>query len=127
AVGVLILAGYYVFRVILAAAQWDFLTELFPDSFVPHYLVLTGLFWGAVGLIIGWSLLRKRMWAPRATKAAALLFALYWWFDNLFLASDPAVQTSMGFRLGATVVLLGLVLLILSRPGAKLYFGVLHD
>ena len=127
AVGVLTLAGYYFYRVILVAAQWDFLIDLFPNSYIPYYLALTGVLWGIVGMVIGWGLLRGHHWAPRITQIVVVIFTLYWWFDNLFLASDPAVQTSVLFRLIATIFLLGLIFLILARPGAKLYFGALHD
>lgn len=127
AIGVLILAGYYIVRTVLAASQWEFLSILFTESLIPHYLVLTGLIWGIAGLILGWSLFTGRHWASRLFKILALVFAGYWWLDNLFLAADPAVRGSIPFRLVATIALLALAFWILSRSGAKSFFGELND
>jgi hypothetical protein len=126
AVGVLILAGYFFLRAVLAASQWELLLEYFPASTIPGYLVMTGVLWGCAYLVLGWGLVRGRRWAPRLFRILAAVFAVYWSLDSLLLAADPAVRSAGLFRITVTILLLVVTFWALSRPAAKIYFGELN-
>jgi hypothetical protein len=123
---VLILAGFFFLRLVEAIIRWDLLLEYFPTSNIPIYLALTGVSWGCAFLVLGGGLVRGSRWAPRLSRILAIAFAVYWWLDSLLLALDPAVRGAWLFRLAVTLLLLALTFWVLSRPGAKTYFGELN-
>jgi hypothetical protein len=124
--GVLTLTGAYLVRSFQTVRQWEFLAAL-PLTVSPWYLLLSGIFWGLAGLVVAAGLWRGSGWAPRAARGLALAFSLYYWGDRLLLADRGAALLNWPFRLGATLLLLGLVFWILSLKKARTYFGEKHD
>jgi hypothetical protein len=124
ALGVLTIAGYNLIRFFQAVQLWDFL-EKFPGV-TPLYLVLSGLVWGASGLALAWGLWRGRSWARRFTGIFALAYTLYYWIDRLWI-SNPGLTANLPFSAGLNLALLSLTAWILTRPGARSFFGAMHE
>jgi hypothetical protein len=124
AVGVLTIAGIHLIRLLQAIQNWAFLAELPGVS--PLYLALTGFFWAAAGFPLGLALLLGIPAAPAAARLMAAVYTIYYWSNRLFAAYTagrfPSPGFAWGFALLLTVLFLGLVLWILSRPGVKAYF-----
>lgn len=124
AVGVLTIAGIHLVRLLQAIQNWGFLAELPGVS--PFYLALTGFFWAATCFPLGLALLFGLPAAPAATRLMAAVYTIYYWSNRLFAAfTAGGLQASgfaWGFALILTILVLGLVLLILSRPMVKAYF-----
>jgi glucan phosphoethanolaminetransferase (alkaline phosphatase superfamily) len=124
AVGVLIIAVYHLIRLIQAIVQWQTLGEI--RDYLPLYMIVSGAFWGIAGLLIGWGLWSGRSWAPRVTRWVALLFAIFYWVDRLFVQTAAGQSANTVFVVVMTVVLLGWIYWILSRLRTRLFFGELH-
>jgi hypothetical protein len=124
AVGVLTIAGIHLIRLLQAIQNWGFLAELPGVS--PLYLALTGFFWATAGFPLGLALLLGLPGAPAATRLMAAVYTIYYWSNHLFAAllsgSFQASGFAWGFAALLTVLSLGLVLWILSRPRVKAYF-----
>lgn len=87
------------------------------------YLAARGGFWGVALSACALGLLRFRPWARWGALAAATLYEAHAWLDHLlFDASDYAARTRL-LDLLATVLLLGLVWGVLSRPAVRRCFG----
>ena len=66
----------------------------------------------------------------RPVCAGALLYALYYWLDRLFLSDWLKSRTppaNLAFSLGLTLVLLVFMFWTLSRPKIKVIFGEAHE
>ncbi len=134
ALGVLIIAGLNLTRLILTVRQWAFLSSLPGVS--PIYLALTGFIWALTGLPLVWGLWRGLPWAPRLAQALALTYAAYYWLDHIFLAERLAGQGNAAsgflplnwpFAAAITAILMVFVSWTLSRPKTKDFFGELHE
>ena len=84
---VLIVAGMNLVRLGQSLAGWKFLETLLPVS--PAYLAVTGLVWGALGLLAAWRLWQGQTWARWFGLAFIISFSVYYWVDRLFLPSYP--------------------------------------
>jgi hypothetical protein len=124
-IGVLILAGVNLIRLVQSLRLWEFLNSLRPQ--LPLYLAITGLVWGLVGLLVAWGMWTGQHWAPVITRLAALAYTLYFWFDRLFIRQQVALNANWPFAAVATLVVLIFVFWTLSRRKAKNYFGETHD
>lgn len=120
AVVVLILAGLNLNRLVQSLLQWDFLRTLLPIS--PVYLAVSGLIWGGVGLTLFVGLWSGQPWVPGLARWGSLAFFLYSWLDRYLLENPATWRFKTPFFIGATVLTLGLVFWILSRPKVKLFF-----
>lgn len=118
AYGVLSFAGINLLRLYQTVIQWEFLAELLP--FPPLYLAVSGLVWGAVGLLAVWGLWRGACWAPGFTQLLALAYLIFYWLDRLLLATQ---HTNWLFAIAGSVFGLVLVFWILSRRKAIDFFG----
>ena len=122
AVGVLVLAAGNVIRFFTGLSRYSFLKEL-GLSAPPAYLIAGGGFWGLAGLGLAAGL----WWGvPRAaplTLAAALLYSFQFWFDRLVLATSSTANLNWPFAAVMNVLALAMIWFILSRPGARRYFG----
>lgn len=118
-------AGLSLIRLAQAAGQWAFWAEF--KSYLPAYLVFSGLVCGLIGLAVFWGLWCGRPWAPRITRFAALAFAFYYWLDRLLLAAYPQRSANWPFALGLTLALLAWTWWVFSRPKVKQFFGELHE
>ena len=126
AVGVLMLTGIQFVRLYNTLSKWDYLHTL-SLSVPPVFFAITGMIWGTIGLALWWGLWRGKSWAVRHTRIAAIVFALYYWIDRLFLMINPLRVTSYPFAIGMTFILLAATMWILSRPKAQLFFGEIHE
>jgi hypothetical protein len=132
ALGVLIIAGLSLVRLILTIRQWQFLASWPGVS--PYYLALSGLVWTLVGLPVFWGLWRGLRWAPQLTQALALTFALYYWMDHIFLVDHPLndqsgaarslLPVNWPFAAGITAVMLSFTAWALNRPRTKAFFAL---
>lgn len=89
----------------------------------PLYPALTGAVWALVALALAWGLWTGRDWAPRMVLLASLAYLVYYWLDRLLLGRSAASQTDRPFALLASLLIFGLVFWIVSRQGARAYFG----
>ncbi len=119
---VLTFTGMQILRVWSAIASWDFLSSL-PLSVSPLYFLLSGLFWAIVGGALVWGLWLRKPWAPRATIALAVAFAIAHWLDRLFLQASGPQSGNQGFDFLLTLVLLATVWLNVALPQVRAYFG----
>ncbi len=124
ALGVLTIAGFNLIRFLQAVQLWDFLAK-FP-TVSPLYLASSGLLWGATGLALAWGLWRGRSWARLFTGIFALAYTLYHWIDRLWI-SNPGLTANLPFSAGLNLILLSLTAWILTRPGARTFFGAMHE
>jgi hypothetical protein len=121
--GVLSIGVLSLIRFIEAIRQWSFLEGLPGVS--PLYIAATGFIWTAVwaGTAAGlWFGLR---WAPKAVLLAALFYALYFWFDLIFvgrvsLALDSG--SAWPFRLLLTILLVAFTFYLSFNRKARAYF-----
>ncbi len=81
------------------------LTDLSPHIPVT-YLMLSGAVWALIGLPLAYGLYTRKTWASRPVCALAILYALVYWFDRLFLADPAAMAARWPFAALLTVILL---------------------
>jgi hypothetical protein len=122
---VLTVAAVNLIRLFLTLRDWEFLSTLLPFS--PLYFVITGLFWGALGLGLCWGLWRGLSWAPRWSMAAILLYSAYIWFDRLVMPGYQARTQNWPFVLLLNLLVAGAGFLTLSHIHSRSFFGELHD
>lgn len=123
-VGVLIVAGIYLLRAVLAVRDWSFLASL--PSVHPLYIFLTGLIWTLVLLPICWALWTGHVWAPRAVQAAVIVFLVYFWLDRLLLYHSfqpDGIDTALPFWVLASIFGLALLFWMSGNKKAKAFFG----
>lgn len=134
--GVLIMTGVYLARLVLALRDWSILAPLPGSS--PLYLTLTGLIWMGVGALLSWGIWRPgrgRVVLPARLRRASLIYTLYFWLERLFLFDREAsaapfqicLPKNWPFLLALTGILVGSIFYILSRSKTKLYFGELYE
>jgi hypothetical protein len=82
----------------------------------PLYLAITGGLWGLVGLIaLAWTVLRWP-WYRLVGQCAALLLAITYWIDRLFIATSPEGSNTL-FAVLLTILLLAYAALVLRPMG----------
>jgi hypothetical protein len=82
----------------------------------PLYLAITGGVWGLAGLVaLTWIVMRKA-WFRLVGSAVALLFALTYWMDRLFVITAPDSGNNTAFAVLLTFFGLAYALLAL-QPG----------
>lgn len=119
---VLSFTGASFLRLVAALEEWSFLGSL-PLNVSPFIIAFSGLIGTLTGLGLIWGLWQRAPWAPQATRLASLVYAVYFWVDRLGLSASPLRAVNWPFALAATLLLLGFVLWVLSRPGVRAYFG----
>ena len=132
ALGVLIIAGMNLTRLVLSVKYWSFLVSWPGVS--PLYMAATGLIWTLAGSLLLFGLWRGKIWAPRLMQAVALTYAMYYWLDHIFLVDHPVsgaegakqalLPVNWPFAAGVTVVWLAFMAWTLSRPNVRAYFGM---
>jgi hypothetical protein len=131
--GVLIIAGGSLVRLILSIRQWEFLAGFSGVS--PAYLSASGLVWTLVFLPLSWGLFFHCLWAPRFVRLAVALYVGTTWIERSVLLLRQALLSGGAFSLSAsapnllfqligTLLLLFFVYWSLSRKNVKDYFGV---
>jgi hypothetical protein len=130
---VLCITGLNLARLFLAIGRWEFLASLPGAS--PFYISLTGLIWGAAGIVLFWSLWRGLSWAVHLTRATMLTYAAYYWLDRIFLSEGIAGRTqgeiflplNWPFAITITSIVMVVTVWILSRPATKAFFGEQYE
>jgi len=132
--GVLIITGLNLARLILSIRYWGFLSS--RSGISPFYLALTGLIWTVAGSTLIYGLWKARTWALKFMQAVALTYALCYWLDQLFLMGHPVsgatgairalLPTNWQFSAGVTVVSLAYMVWTLGRSKVKAYFGLVE-
>jgi hypothetical protein len=122
--GVLTIAGFNLIRFFQAIQLWDFLSE-FP-TVSPPYLAVSGFMWGAAGLALAWGLWRGYSRARHFTLIFAVAYSLYYWIDRLWVSS-PGLSANLPFSAGLNLILWLVTAWILTRPGARSFFGAMHE
>jgi hypothetical protein len=123
---VLILASAQAGRAVFAWQQRDFLAR-YPFSPPPSAWLAAGLVFGLLGLASAAGLWLGRRWALRVTAAGGAAFAVYAWLDRLAFSASPLAPANAGFSLVVTLAFLAWMGWTLTRPAARLFFGVNHD
>ena len=122
---VLIISVSNIVRTIRAALQWEFLSDLLTIH--PIYLLLSGLFWGVLGLILTWGLWRGLIWTPFVTRWAVFAYFVYYWADRIFLSNPVSRSTNIVFMVGLTVIIMFWTLWVFSRENVKQFYGETHE
>ena len=135
-IGVLTIAVFYAVRIGLAVLRWKELVQ-FP-GISPGFIAGVSLFWAAAALGLWWGLHRRKTWAPRYTRLAAVVFSGYAWLERMIAAGltdngfsvlqlVDTVPVNWPFMLSITFVGILLVFWILSREHVKEIFGDIHE
>lgn len=119
---VLILTLLSWLRLIEVIRRWYFLQSLTPAPPV-HYLAITGLIWGLLGVCLVWGLFLGRSWAYQLMKITAPIYALLYWLDRIMIADLSAIGSRWPFALGLTITLLAFTFWVISRPKTINFFG----
>ncbi len=122
ALGVLMVAGIYLARLVRAIRLWEFNSQL-PLSVSPLYLVVSGLVFSVAALLVFWGLWRGIAWAHRGTALFVLVVGLLYWIERGLLSRAAAARVNDMFVLGATILLIALAFLILSLPATSTFFA----
>jgi hypothetical protein len=135
ALGVLIIAGINLIRLILSIKYWNFLTSW--PGISPLYTTLTGLIWAFLCSLLFWGLWTAKKWVPQLMQAVALTYALYYWLDHVFLMGHPTsgvagaqrifLPVNWRFAAGLTVICLAFTAWTLQRSKVKMYFGLVES
>jgi len=134
--GVLIIAGSSLVRLILSIRQWEFLAGFSGVS--PAYLAASGLIWTLGFLPLSWGLFFHRFWAPQYTKLVFVAYIGTIWVERVVLTwrqartsgdafSLPDSMPNLVFQVVGSALLLFFVFWSLSRKKVRAYFGVNHE
>ena len=119
---VLIIASLNWLQLLEVVRLWDFLQNLSQDLPV-LYLAITGLIWGLIGVCLVWGLFLGRSWAHRLMKITALVYAIFYWIDRLWIADFSTIGNRWPFALGLTIILLIFTFWVLSRSKTRNFFA----
>ena len=117
---VLIVAVMNLVRLGQSLAEWSFLETILPVS--PAYLAVTGLVWGALGLLATWRMWQGKTWARWFGLAFIIAFSLYDWVDRLFLPGYPGRNANWLFSAMTNFLFIAVSVWILVRPKSKQFF-----
>ena len=118
AAGVLTCAAFYLARLVLSLALPDL-----PLSVPEWYLPLTGAVWGGAALVLGFGLVRGSRRAYRFLFWAVPVYLGWYWADRLLLVRSDFAQRSLPAALVMSAIAVALVVLALTRPSVRMYFG----
>ena len=122
---VLIVAVMNLVRLGQSLAEWKFLNTLLP---VPAaYLAVTGLVWGALGLLATWRLWQGRAWASWFGLFFIISISGYYWIDRLLLPGYPGRNSNWQFSAVLNLLLIALSVWILAQPKAKRFFEATNE
>jgi hypothetical protein len=114
---VLSLTAWSILRLVTAIQWWSILlASATPPG--PLYIAISGGFWTLVSLVLLWGLLRARDWARIALVGTGAGFSVWYWSDRLLLQS---LRENWPFSLGATLVLLIIVMICAAHPRTKAF------
>ena len=99
-----------------AIVNSSFITSLGMVPELPVYLMLSGFIWGIIGLPAVWGLWRRRPWTLKAIWAAAIVYALSYWLERIFLWEDTK---NWLFMLVVTIVWLLIIIWALKLTSSQ--------
>ena len=126
AIGVLTLATLYLTRFVEIVQTWDYLQTL-PISVSVPYLAIIALIWSVIGVVLFFGLWKGKIWASANIKIISVLFAIYYWVDQMLLGVDPNRNVSNPFKIILTFAMLAAIFWILSRAQIRIFFGELNE
>jgi hypothetical protein len=115
---VLILITWSGLRLFSAIQWWGTLLE-FASPPGPLYIAISGGFWLIAGIILLWGMWRIKVWIRYALLGAGAGCTVWYWCDRLLLQS---AHENWPFVLGATVLLLIVVIVCIFHPRTKEFF-----
>lgn len=93
-----------------------------PFSVPSWYFPLTGAFWGAIGLVTAFGLLRGLRWAPNLLRGVSVSYAGWFWLDRLLAVKAEYAEIRFLPAFLATLLGIGIAFFITQRPGTKSFF-----
>ena len=115
---VLSLTAWSGMRLASAILWWRTLIE-FASSPGPLYIAISGGIWLMAGIGLLWGMWQAKAWIRYALLGAGAGFGVWYWCDRLLLQS---ARENWPFALGATVLLLILVMICVVHPRTKAFF-----
>lgn len=118
-ISVLIFTAWNGLRLYETILYWEILQK-YNSQPGPYYLISASLIWLISGLFILFGLLyRKTIHVILITKITAILYAVWYWIDRIFIQKT---QTIILFPLIMTCIMLLFTLLILNLKQTQNYF-----
>ena len=117
-----------VFTVSAAARVWNgvqfywFLDDL-SMSVSPLYLVITGVVWSILGAATAIMVWWGNSLAKRVLISGTLLYSVFFWFEQLFLMSNPLRKTNWLFLVILTLIVFLVEVLSFQHPRVRKFFG----
>jgi hypothetical protein len=87
------------------------------------YFILSGAAMGSTGLVTAIGLWWRKSWAGILSAISAILFACWYWIDELFISISTTNLASHPFKMILTVIVLLFFYLILFWSYQRGYFG----
>ena len=125
AILVLIIGVLNLIQLIQTIRLWGLLNEIISIS--PVVLIISGLVWGASGILIFVGMMSGKTITVRLLRLFAVLYVLYVWFDRIFLRTAPGKDGNNVFVLIISVIFIVIVFWALTKSNVKEYFGVAHE
>jgi len=101
--------------------NWRVLLSLNPNAPL-IYLAGDGLVWFAACGVLAWGLWTGRPWTRSTGQIISVLYFLGFWIDKLWIANPDKLLRRWPVYLLNSLVGLGLILWILTRPANREYF-----
>lgn len=115
---VLCLTAWSGLRLVSTIQWWGTLDEYAAPA-GPVYIAITGGAWLVAGAGLLWGMWQAKSWIRVALLGVGAGFDAWYWCDRLLLQTPRA---NWPFALGATFLLLILVIICIAHPGTKEYF-----
>lgn len=106
-------------RLVAAIRWWDVLLDYMSGP-GPFYLLASALFWSFLSLFLLWGLWQRKTWARFGVLAVGAGFAVWYWSDRLLFQLQ---RPNWPFSIGATIVLLVIVIVCVFIPSTQRYFA----
>ena len=105
-------------RLYSAIAWWKTLLE-FASPPGPFYIAVSGVVWFVTSIMLLWGMWQTKTWIRYALLGAGAVFTVWFWCDRLLLQASHA---NWPFMLGATALLLILVMICVVHPRTKDFY-----
>ena len=92
-------------------------------SVSPVYLVITGVVWSSLGVATTIMVWLGNSLAKRVLISGTLLYSVFFWFEQLFLMSNPLRKTNWLFLFILTLIVFLVVVLSFQQPRVRKFFG----
>jgi hypothetical protein len=115
---VLSLTGWSGLRLFTAIQWWQTLLELASPP-GPLYIAVSAGVWLVVAFGLLWGMWQAKVWIRTALLGAGAGFSVWYWCDRYLLQS---AHENWPFSLGATVLLLVIVVICVIHPRTKEFF-----